>query len=702
MPARRPIDKASMRAEKTPPRRVADIGRRALKRLPIAVLIAAVVSVGLMAAIPLLPGQYWSNAVLLIGAREDDATQRAPLDAAARSALIDREIATLNSLEMRKRITAELKRRSPEQAAAIAQGPEPKDPAQRLNVRRRSDGLLVDVSADGPNPIAAQAIVAAAVEAYQFGQLDRRLAEAEAVPSAAPTVASADPQQALATLEAERDHLLAQTAAPAEDANASAARAEQAQARADVSAVRGLVRSDVEAADIGRLRASGVMNRLGAQGEKFAQDLAAYEAVLASPEAERQPDNLRFLKYQILTQASQIADSLDERVSRLAATAAPSAASAPPTGEVASRLQELQGQIKQQREAIQANASVQPAHPAAQQSATASTAVDIRVVSNPSPGATSSWRRPWVLYLAAIAAGGLLGLLYLGIATLASNTVIDARDLAALAGVPVIASLPRVGETQLRKLPPGERHPANFAIEAPASAFADAVRAACESLKLADRESGGMCLAITGLQKGDGATTVSLALARTAASAGLRVLLIDSDFDKAGVTNAMGIEPAAGIDAIFAGDRPLSDLIVEDDMTSVHLLPSAPDPSHRGALSLAQLTSLKSALASAKSSYDLVIIDCEPPSARARTRSMSRMADAGLLVAARNSSKRDMVRLMSRRIRQNGAELLGVMFNYSNAPKRREEGATASGRRSLGAPSFTFQPMGLGEVRSLH
>lgn len=692
-----------MRVERTPPRRVADIGRRALRRLPIAVLIAAVVSVGLMAAIPLLPGQYWSNAVLLIGAREDDATQRAPLDAAARSALIDREIATLNSLEMRKRITAELKRRSPEQAAAIAQGPEPKDPAQRLNVRRRSDGLLVDVSAYGPNPIAAEAIVAAAVEAYQLGQLDRRLAEAEAVPSAAPSVASVDPQQALAKLEAERDHLLAQTAAPAEDANMSAARAEQAQARADVSAVRGLVRSDVEGADISRLRASGVMNRLGAQGEKFAQDLAAYEAALASPEAERQPDNLRFLKYQILTQASMVADSLDERVSRLAATAAaPSAASAPPTGEVVSRLQELQAQIKQQREGIQANVSVQPARPATQQSATASTAVDIRVVSNPSPGATSSWRRPWVLYSAAIVAGVFLGLLYLGVATLASNTVIDARDLAALAGVPVIASLPRVGETQLRKLPPGERHPANFAIEAPASAFADAVRAACELLKLADRESGGMCLAITGLQKGDGATTVSLALARTAASAGLRVLLIDSDFDKAGVTNAMGIEPAAGIDAILAGDRPLADLIVEDDMTSVHLLPSAPDPSHRGALSLAQLTSLKSALASAKSSYDLVIIDCEPPSARARTRSMSRMADAGLLVAARNSSKRDMVRLMSHRIRQNGADLLGVMFNYSNAPKRREEGATASGRRSLGAPSFTFQPMGLGEVRSLH
>jgi Mrp family chromosome partitioning ATPase len=149
------------------------------------------------------------------------------------------------------------------------------------------------------------------------------------------------------------------------------------------------------------------------------------------------------------------------------------------------------------------------------------------------------------------------------------------------------------------------------------------------------------------------------------------VLLVDTDFEEAGATKAMGIEPAAGIEAILGGDRQLLDLVVEDDMTSVHLLPCLPGRAGRAALSLSQLTALKAAIAAARAAYDLVVIDCKPFGARSAVRSLSRMADSALLVASYDNTRRDRLGVLARRTRQNGAAICGVLFNFVPANKRR-------------------------------
>jgi Mrp family chromosome partitioning ATPase len=310
-----------------------------------------------------------------------------------------------------------------------------------------------------------------------------------------------------------------------------------------------------------------------------------------------------------------------------------------------------------------------------------------------------------LLYSTAFGAALLVALAYLAFVMLAASTIVDPRDAAALASAPLLATASRISAAQLRSLSPGDRHPANYPIENPASPFADAMRVALVQLMQAKADKVS-CIAVAGAQLGDGASTISLALARTAAAAGVRVLLIDTDFAEAGLTKAMGIEPVTGIEAILGGGHKLADLVVEDHMTSVHLLPSAPRESSHGALSLTQLAAIKAMLAAARVNYDMILIDCQPHGPRARTRSMARLADAVLLVASYDTTKRNAMRAFARRMQHYGVVVCGVVFNCIPFRSRREHVRFSAQQTEFEAATFPPHleaiPPAIAESRSLH
>lgn len=703
--------KDPVRAERIPPRRLSDLARRAKRGRLAALVIFGLVAGGLIAGVPFVPAVYRSSAVLMITSREGDIALTTPADAATRSALVDEGVETLNSPAMAERIAAELRQKAPDQAAAVASRSGAKDLRDLVKARRRGESYLVDVEATAPTPQSAKAVVEAAIEAFQFRQLDQRFGAVRAdlaagQPAATAAPPAADPRAELARLEAEKAELLAAAPKPAAPHD-SRAQAELAEARNDAAAMKALLRSEVTSEDVARYRASGAIDRLGESEAGFAVDLLGYETAMgAAKDDPSKADDVKFRKYQILTAASKLQPALEERVSRLAAAAsatpAEAAPSSTPTAETAARLTALDLQIEAQRKLAEAPPASQPAPRTVAAPATLDT--DVRVVSQPALGVTAVWRQPLILYSAAVGIALLLSLAYLVFTTLASNTVTDPRDAAALAGAPLVASVPRITAAQLRSLPPSDRHPANFPIENPASLFADAMRAALASIASPGVRSEAICIAVAGAQAGDGASTISLALARTAASSGIRVLLIDTDFETAGLTKAMNIEPAAGIEAILGGDRQLMDLVVEDDLTSVHLLPSAPSESSRGALSLTQLNALKAALAGAKSAYEMIIIDCQPHSSRARTRSMARMADIALIVASYDVTRRELLSAVARRTQQNGAKVCGVVFNLAPDQVRRENvDFVAEHHAATTAPLFAQSASSDVEVvRSIH
>jgi Mrp family chromosome partitioning ATPase len=109
-------------------------------------------------------------------------------------------------------------------------------------------------------------------------------------------------------------------------------------------------------------------------------------------------------------------------------------------------------------------------------------------------------------------------------------------------------------------------------------------------------------------------------------------------------------------------------------------------------------------LASARVSYDMIVIDCQPHSTRARTRSMARLSDTVLIVASYDTTKRNVMSAFARRMQHNGVAVCGVVFNFIPVRSQREHFHFAPDRpASTEEPQFAqIGPKPVAEIRSIH
>lgn len=252
------------------------------------------------------------------------------------------------------------------------------------------------------------------------------------------------------------------------------------------------------------------------------------------------------------------------------------------------------------------------------------------------------------------------------------------RDLAALlrgrggllsgrkAHAPVVlGSAPKLHKGDLQRLAPDERTPVHHLMEFPGSPLAGVLREACAQLS----QSGSRRIwAVTGPMRAQGATTVALCLARTAAAWGRRTLLIDCDLRARTATLQLGLaqteqgfwEVTRGQAAPLASAQPSFEF-------GFRVLPlAAPANLLRDLFSG---RALNPALEALRREFDCIILDLPPVLGSVDTPMLVRNADACLLVAAHAKRK-------SRQVRQAAAVLTRVRAEppyvlYAMAPRAR-------------------------------
>ncbi len=84
-------------------------------------------------------------------------------------------------------------------------------------------------------------------------------------------------------------------------------------------------------------------------------------------------------------------------------------------------------------------------------------------------------------------------------------------------------------------------------------------------------------IAVTSPYHSEGATTVSLCLARTMANLGKSVLIIDCDVRKRSLTKALGLEPKTGVWEAIGHAEPQK-FVTMDSETHLKVLPAARRP----------------------------------------------------------------------------------------------------------------------------
>lgn len=172
-------------------------------------------------------------------------------------------------------------------------------------------------------------------------------------------------------------------------------------------------------------------------------------------------------------------------------------------------------------------------------------------------------------------------------------------------------------------------------------------------------------LAITGSRRGEGRTTLALCLARSAAKAGLKVVLVDADFARPQLAATLGLEIAASWHEAALGKTSLAEVAIksiEDNLTVLPLdVSTAATP-----LSLAD-PRLTRTLRDAARSFDLLVLDLGPTAAGSESlfpEDEPPPADAAIVVRDLRYSTSAESQAIGERLSLSGIEAVGIAENF--------------------------------------
>jgi capsular exopolysaccharide synthesis family protein len=291
----------------------------------------------------------------------------------------------------------------------------------------------------------------------------------------------------------------------------------------------------------------------------------------------------------------------------------------------------------------------------AQQSAL--TKPDARIISAAfPPTAPSSPHRALVLAASAVL-GFCSGLLLAGLAEALDTSFRSGADVRAETGLTCLALVP---ETRL---------PTNAPVDAPFSLFAEQMRALRTGLELTGNSR---VVAITAARPSEGKTTLTIALGRALATAGLRVVAIDGDIRQPSFGPVFVSSGALGLTDHLAGLAPLDDILQRDALTTLQVIDGGTQG--KDALSLFLSPALPELLEKLRDSFDVILLDVPPIFALAEARVLARVADATLLCIRWNSTPRRVVRAAVNMLRDANANLAGAVLTRVNPTRHGRSG----------------------------
>jgi len=268
---------------------------------------------------------------------------------------------------------------------------------------------------------------------------------------------------------------------------------------------------------------------------------------------------------------------------------------------------------------------------------------------------------------------GLLLALGAGIGSIAVAEMLDAGlataedverrlETSYLGAVPLLASVAEDSD-----LPPIEQ-----VVAKPLSSFSEAFRNLRASILYSRLGEPVRVVAVTSALPGEGKTTTSLCLGRTAALQGVRVVVVDCDLRRRTVNRLLGGDPAVGLLEVLSGEATLQQAIQIDEATGAHVLPLAKTTfTPRDVFGTAAMDRL---LADLRARYDLVILDTAPVLPVADTRVLAPKADTVVFLARWRKTPQHAIEAAFRLFAGTGAHLGGVALTQVDMKQQTKYG----------------------------
>ena len=173
-------------------------------------------------------------------------------------------------------------------------------------------------------------------------------------------------------------------------------------------------------------------------------------------------------------------------------------------------------------------------------------------------------------------------------------------------------------------------------------------------------------LAVTSIRPGEGKSTLALALARSAARGGERVLLVDCDLWRRNLSRIMGNPEAPGLAELLAGRGDTEGLVYRDEFSGLAFLAAGQAEDGRRLGDLA----VKASTEGWRRAYDLVVLDAPPTLASADALLLAEMAEGILLCIRWNHTPRRLAMHVRGLLGPQTGRSLGVVLTQVGAHSR--------------------------------
>ncbi len=233
-----------------------------------------------------------------------------------------------------------------------------------------------------------------------------------------------------------------------------------------------------------------------------------------------------------------------------------------------------------------------------------------------------------------LAAGFILalgaGLAAAVLAELLSSGLGTAEEVQDRLGLPALGSIPSLTST-IERDQSSKTKAVDYVIEKPLSSFTEAFRSLRASILFSKVGQAVRVILITSSLPGEGKTTSSICLARTMASMGSRVVLLDCDLRQRSVNRMLGFEAEVGLLEVLNGTATLAQALVHDQLSGAVVLPLA-----KGAYTPKDVfgsAAMQNLIKTLRAEFDIVLIDSAPVLPIADTRVLATLADVVVVLA---------------------------------------------------------------------
>src|ERR1700722_3431947 len=248
------------------------------------------------------------------------------------------------------------------------------------------------------------------------------------------------------------------------------------------------------------------------------------------------------------------------------------------------------------------------------------------------------------------------------------TTVHSLEQVRLITALPSLAVIP-LSSNPSRSFPAAKRLPRSAAAMAsairPKSEIAEAYRALRTSILLSRTGKSAKILMVTSALPQEGKTTTSVNLAIVLAQHGSRVLLIEGDMRRSGISQILHLKSEIGLSTVLGQNTVANTAILSvADVPNLWVLPAGPVALHPSEM-LAS-SRMRDLIRGLEPQFDHIIIDTPPVLSVTDAALMSALADSTLLVIRAGVTSRAALRRVHDVLSHVDARIMGVILNAAD------------------------------------